>query len=567
MATHGPTAVLERRRRFVRRGLPALALVAVSAFAAGLALGGLGESEAERAAARFAAAWEKGDYAAMHALLTPASRSRTSSKELARAYEDAAETATVLEVSTGEPRESARGASFPARVRTRIFGTLTGEIDLAVEEEKVEWAPHLVLPGMPRDSELTRRTTAPERAAILARGGEVIAEGPASARTTALGEIAGQVGAPEGAEERALLEARGFPRDTLVGLSGLERILEEDLAGTPGGTLLAGGRVLASTEPRPAEAVRTTIDPSVQQAAVDALAGRFGGVAALDARTAEVRALAGIAFSAPQPPGSTFKIITATAALEDGLVTPRTPFPVETRAVIDGVELENANGESCGGTFIETFAHSCNSVFAPLGVRIGAERLVSEAEEFGFNQDPAIPGAIASTIPRADDIRSPLDLGSTAIGQGRVLATPLLLASMAQTIASEGVRREPTVRRGAARPRPVRVTTVKVARAMERLMIAVVESGTGGNASLAPVKVAGKTGTAELEDTTDDEPADPAAPPKPAGFDTDAWFTAYAPSRRPRIAVAVLLVRQGAGGDTAAPVARAVLQAGLEAER
>src|SRR6185437_3510895 len=108
----------------------------------------------------------------------------------------------------------------------------------------------------------------------------------------------------------------GFPADTPIGLSGLERALETRVAGTPGGELMAGSQILASVAPRPAPDVRTTIDPEVQAAAVTALAGRFGGIAALDARTGEVRALAGIAFSAPQPPGSTFKVITATAVLE-----------------------------------------------------------------------------------------------------------------------------------------------------------------------------------------------------------------------------------------------------------
>jgi cell division protein FtsI/penicillin-binding protein 2 len=295
---------------------------------------------------------------------------------------------------------------------------------------------------------------------------------------------------------------------------------------------------------------------------VTALAGRFGGIAALDARTAEVRALAGVAFSAPQPPGSTFKIVTATAALEEGAVTPSTDFPVESAATIDGVELENANGEYCGGSFTESFAHSCNSVFAPLGVRIGAQKLVQKAEEFGWNQDPTVPGEVPSTLPPPGEIVSPLEVASTAIGQFKTLATPLQLASVAQTISAKGVRTIPRMDPNAPAHR-LRVTTRRTARTVGRMMVDVVAYGTGTAAAIADVKVAGKTGTAELEDTRDPvtgetNPSDPE--------NTDAWFTAYAPAGKPRIVVAVMLVRAGAGGATAAPAARIVLEAGAKRE-
>jgi cell division protein FtsI/penicillin-binding protein 2 len=418
-----------------------------------------------------------------------------------------------------------------------------------------------VFPGLNKGEELSRETTAPPRAKILARDGSTLVEGPAGARTSPLGtagsEIAGVLTTPTLDDERAALYARGFEPDTPVGTSGLERILEEQVAGTPGGELRAGTRVLASSEPRAAKPVRTTIDVDVQEATALALAGRFGGIAALDAKSGAVRGLAGIAFSAPQPPGSTFKIVTTTAALEEKAVTPKTEFPIQTAAIIDGVELENANGESCGGSFADSFAHSCNSVFAPLGVKVGANKLVDTAERYGFNADPAVPGAVPSTLPAADDIASELELGATAIGQGRVLATPLLLASISQTIASGGIQRTPTVVRDGP-PEQSRVTSRRVARTIEDLMVGVVNYGTGTAASLAPIGVAGKTGTAELEDTTDEDDIE-----QTPGSDTDAWFTAYAPVKNPEIAVAVLLVRNGAGGETAAPAARVVLQAAL----
>ncbi len=123
-----------------------------------------------------------------------------------------------------------------------------------------------------------------------------------------------------------------------------------------------------------------------------ALAGRYGGIAAVRPRTGEVLALAGVAFSAPQPPGSVFKIVTLTAALEARTVRRNESFPVQTAATLEGIELENANGESCGGSLINSFAHSCNSVFAPMGAELGADKLVAAAERFGFNEDPGLAG-------------------------------------------------------------------------------------------------------------------------------------------------------------------------------
>ena len=553
---------MTRSLRLRRRAAP-LAVLAAGAFMAGLVTGAFTESETESTAGDFGEAWEQGDFGEMWQLLTAEDQSETTPQELLAAYEEAKRTATATGVDTSDAREEGDGAALDVTIETRVFGTVEGEARFDVTDGRVDWEPHLVFPGLSPGATLTRETTAPPRAKIVARDGSTLVEGPAEARVSPLGaagaEIVGILAPAATEEDRDAMYARGFEPDTPVGASGIERIVEEQVAGKPGGRLLAGTRVLAETEPQPAEPVRTTIDVGVQQAVTTALAGRFGGIAAIDARTGAIRGLAGIAFSAPQPPGSTFKIITATAALEEKLVKPTTEFPIETAAIIDGVELENANGESCGGSFAASFAHSCNSVFAPLGIEIGAEKLVETAERYGFNQDPAVPGAEPSTLPAADDIASPLELGATAIGQGRVLATPLELAVMAQTVASGGIRRTPTVLREGARPAPVRVTSREIAHTLERLMVGVVNYGTGTAASLAPIGVAGKTGTAELEDTTDEEEDVEQTP----GSDTDAWFTAYAPVKNPELAVAVLLVRNGAGGETAAPAARVVLDAAV----
>jgi penicillin-binding protein A len=525
-----------------------------------------------RTGREFARAWERGDFGGMYALLTDDAKRQTSRATFDAAYRNDAMTATLRRIRVERVRRLGDRIALMVSATTHAFGTVRNPIEVPVVDDKIVWERYMTFPGKPPGAALRRETRAPQRASILADNGHVIATGPSSARLQPAGavaqSVAGGLGQPQTKVERDALRARGFPPDTLVGTSGLERIAENRVAGVPGGQLIAGGRVLASTQPKRAQAVRTTIDLDVQQAALTALAGRYGGVAALDARTGQVRALAGIAFSGPQPPGSTFKIVTAAAALDDKLVRLSTPFPVETKAVIDGVDLENANGESCGGTFAQSFAHSCNSVFAPLGVRVGARRLVAQAERFGWNERPSIPGALPSTIPAASEIDTPLAVGSSAIGQGKVLATPLQMASVAQAISQNGVMTRPRVFPDSPRVRK-RVLSRRVAHQLERLMIDVVAYGTGTSASLAPVKVAGKTGTAELTTTVKKEgetpPLEAGVEAKPPGFDTDAWFTAYAPVRRSKIAVCVMIVHGGAGGSTAAPAARSVLQAGLRA--
>jgi cell division protein FtsI/penicillin-binding protein 2 len=286
-----------------------------------------------------------------------------------------------------------------------------------------------------------------------------------------------------------------------------------------------------------------------------------------------VLAAAGIGFSGLQPPGSTFKIITAAGALEAGIVQAGDAFPVQTSATLSGVELQNANREACGGTLAQAFADSCNSVFAPLGAKLGAQKLVATAEAFGFDRPTGITGAATASIPPPAEIGDDLAVGSSAIGQGRVQATALQMAIVAAAIGLRGARPDvsldPDRWKGAAPTH--RATTAKVARIVERLMLGVVRHGTGTAAAIPGVRVAGKTGTAELKSTQacQPDPQNPETCPvdqQQDTTDTDAWFSAYAPagSGHPRVAVGVLLVSAGAGGDTAAPAARQVLLAALK---
>ena len=544
-----------------------------------LALPG-GRPAEEVAAKRFVAAWARGDYAAMHAELSDEEQRATSLRRFTEAYRRAAATATATTVGHGLVGEVRAGVVVvPMHVATRVFGTVRQNLRLTFtgegDDKGVNWGPQLAFPGLAAGERLERRTSLPPRAAILARDGTPLAQGPD--RTSPIEDVAssivGELGEPE-PDRRARLRELGYPADHKVGTSGLERVFEQRLAGRPGGELRAGKRVLVRTLPREAPPVQSTIDPAVQRAAVAAKGERLGCVAVVRPRTGEILALAGLAFSGLQPPGSTFKIITLAGVLEAGLAGPNSIYPVETKTTIEGVELENANGESCGGTLRYSFAHSCNSVFAPLGARLGAKRLVQAAEKFGFNREVGIAGAATSTIPAADEIGDDLAVGSSAIGQGRVQATALQMAWVAATIAGRGKRPQLTLERGRPAQR-TQVIDADVARLVGRLMEAVVREGTGTAARISGIRVAGKTGTAELKNTSTPEcvpSPDPSIPPCPPPepddpTDTDAWFAAYAPAGEPRVAVGVLLVQAGTGGETAAPVAREALVAGLKATR
>jgi peptidoglycan glycosyltransferase len=553
----------DRRWRLLTRAAP-IGGLAVVAFAAG-AVWSTEPGQAERhLVTRYVTAWERGDIAGMYALLDSGSRAQTTEASFADELEGAADTATATSMHVGHIG-SLQGDAMPVRMRvaTRLWGTLHETLEVPLtgsgSDARVHLSPQLVFPGLRAGELLHRQVTLAPRGTLLASNGTPLAQGPQriSPIPDVAGQIVGTLGPIPAAEATAYAE-QGYPPDARIGLDGLERVFQNRLAGTPGGKLLAGRRVLASSSPVGARAVMTTIIPALELAAVSALGGQYAGIAVMNPRTGGLLALAGIAFSNVQPPGSTMKIITVTAALQAGIVKLGTTFPIQTSTTIDGFTMQNASGEACGGTLLNAFAVSCNSVFAPLGVKLGGARLVATAERFGFDHPSSIPGAAESTIPSASTIGDDLAVGSSAIGQGLVQTTPLEMSDVAATIAMGGRRPIPTLL-AHQRPRFVRVTTRKVAHEVQQMMVAVVEYGTGTAAQIPGVVVAGKTGTAELKDTATNS-GDPNAS-SPAN--TDAWFVGYAPVGHPRIVAGALFPNQGAGGAAAAPPVRDVIAAAL----
>jgi peptidoglycan glycosyltransferase len=576
-------------------------VVALAAFIFGM-ISSAGSAEQDMAE-RFVNDWAHQDYKSMHDELSDAAQGQYSAADLQSAYADAQEAATATSIDPGsaDGPKSVNGTDVVdvgVGVGTRLFGEVDGVLRLPLDGGKVAWNPSLTFPGLATGERVGRGLEVGKRAAIMARHGVPLATGSVDDRSSPLGtdaiDVAGQTGAPD-PEEQAELEKAGYPSNKSTGVSGLELAFNARLSGQPSGELLAvkdgtplpdvpagtQGRVLATAKGTPGQPVRTTIDPRLQSTTVAALGGQSGGVVVLNARNGNVLALAGSAYSSPQPPGSTFKVITTTAALEGHDVKLTDTFPHLTEINPDpdsGARVvHNAHDEVCGGTFVEAFADSCNSVFAPLGVKVGAERLVDTSEDYGFNQAPSLYNASATaatqpngmTIPSAKELEAEptnTDLSVTAFGQGKVLATPLGMASVAQTVANKGVRdptnivKDPNLK---SPVKPVEVTSKANARVLTGLMRAVVTQGTGTQAALPGVQVAGKTGTAELGP----KPGEPTPPPgqeDTAKQIVDGWFIAFAPAGRPKLAIAVMLIdASGDGGTTAAPIAREILGSAL----
>jgi penicillin-binding protein A len=346
-------------------------------------------------------------------------------------------------------------------------------------------------------------------------------------------------------------------------------------------------------------AVVLTLDPVLQQVAYKALAGRKGAVVAVDPSTGAILALVSSpsydpnllsshdqasitaywkklladptdpmldrALNQTYPPGSTFKLITAAAALSTGSYTPSTVIPAPNTLPLPQSTsiLKNFDGESCGGqaTLLQALTISCNTAFGELGLTVGQDALRKQADAFGFDDEYTVPMKTADSV-------FPIDLSDantiqSAIGQYDVRATPLQMAMVAAAIANGGVEMKPYLVDQLVAPdlkvvdqtKPTELrqaVSSEVAAELTQMMESVVQHGTGTPAQIPGVTVAGKTGTAENA---------PGAPPH-------AWFVAFAPAVQPKIAIAVLVENGGGnndatGGAIAAPIAKAVMQAAL----
>jgi cell division protein FtsI/penicillin-binding protein 2 len=349
-----------------------------------------------------------------------------------------------------------------------------------------------------------------------------------------------------------LLEEMGEPylQHDIVGLSGLERVFEEQLGGMPSGEVQlvdAEGEVVQVVHrfegiaPTP---LQTSIDEGAQRAAEAALDGidKPAALVAIDPPTGDVRAVASRpvgefnrALSGRYPPGSTFKIVTAAAALSSGTAADaQFDCPAEVR--VGGKRFRNAGGEERGSiSFADALVHSCNTVFAPLAADLDRDALTKSARDFGFGKTYGETWPLrvfAGSFPAPGDAA---EAAAAGIGQARVEASPLHMASVAAAVSAGGWRPPRLI--AADLPPPAELLDPQVAATLRELMEGVVARGTGAAAAVSGRRIAGKTGTAEFDK------GDP--PP------THAWFIGFDET----LAVAVLVEGGGAGGAVAAPIA------------
>jgi peptidoglycan glycosyltransferase len=423
-----------------------------------------------------------------------------------------------------------------------------------------------------------------DRGEILADNGEVLAKsvkhtGGLYTRTYPQGALFAQaVGYQEGSGDDA----------------GLESYYDSALEGTKDSVSSVFGPLSSAVQH--GDTLHTSLDPKAQAVARQELAGRTGSVVALDPSTGAVLAmysnpsydpndlkaagkctdgcLVNRAIAGAYPPGSTFKIVTTTAAINSGKYTPESTFNGHEPVIISGVPLYNDQGDPPYGYESLSYAleQSINTIFAPLAVDLGIPTMTNYMKRFGFYAKlpidlPAGEGRVSNVIsPAGKDYPAGSqdeDIGRIGIGQGGLAVTPLQMAMVASAVADNGKLMTPhlvsritdpdgqTVRTIAPRLYH-QVMTAHSAQEINQMMRDVVDEGTGTPASLGGIAFAGKTGTASVGATGSNE--------------TQPWFIGFAPAQDPKVAVAVDIERtdDGSGGQVAGPIAAAVVRTLLD---
>ena len=440
----------------------------------------------------------------------------------------------------------------------------------------------------PRNARFNLAQSGKERGLIVSADGIVLARSDPDPATT-------------GAYLRVYPEGPPFTHvvgysSLLFGQQGLELAYSSQLRSRRDLTISDLISVILGRDLRPLN-LQLTIDADLQRLAFQALGGQRGAVVALDPATGAVlavvstpsydpalllgtdaaaqwqvllddpnRPLADRATRELYPPGSTFKTVVATAAIEIGLASPETTFPDPVAFPLPGstATVSNAGGGVCNDgvatTLLRSFVRSCNTTFAGLAIEVGAEPLGTIAEAVGFNREVAFPWTVAeSAFPIEELGRDQAALGQSGIGERDVRATPLQMALVAAAVANQGMVHDSYLvgrvfdsegtEVDVTQPGPgTQAFSADTALIMSQMMERVVTEGTGRLAAVPGIRVAGKTGTAT---GVEGRP--------------HAWFIGFGPVEQPSIALAVFVESGGdvgenaSGGSVAAPIAARVI--------
>ena len=438
-----------------------------------------------------------------------------------------------------------------------------------------------------RDHQANRRTLLEEE---RSRRGTITAGGQLLARSNPQGEGARRIYVRSYPQAERFAHAVGYSY-VQRGRTGIERTQNDRLVGERPEFLsiidrLTGRRIEGDD-------IELTLHPGAQRAAIEGLrtapGNRRGAAVAIEPASGRVLAMASLPSYDPNRvpdefgalraaegspllnratqgryvPGSTFKVVTAAAALDSGRFTPLSTVDGRSGIEIGGVPLRNFGGSSFGHVTLTTaLTNSVNTVWAQVGEQLGAATLYRYLDRFGFNQVPPLDYPESQMIASGAygegggllDRDDPIDIGRLAIGQERLAVTPLQMAMVVAAIANDGklmrprllarvIDRDGRVSEELEREGVGRVIKRETAAQLKQMMAGVVREGTGTAAALQGIEVGGKTGTAEV------------------GAVNQAWFVGFAPVSSPRVAVAVTVERtSGQGGTVAAPIARRIME-------
>jgi len=550
-----------RRRRGKR---PIIIGVVVAVLVLALAAGGAGYlllrtvGSPQQTASDYLQAWQKGDYPAMGKVSVGVPRGGLAGPlQQTAAQLGMRHIHLVLgQVTQGGGIASARFTASADLVSGHVW-TYRGQLALVKRDRHwwVNWSPAAIYPGLRAGQRFVLSAVWPARGHVLAADGTVLSSPTAIAQSGSLSLLTGTVVAATAKQAKAL--GAPYQKGDLIGQGGIEQAYQARLAGRPALIIrIEGpGKKVDATAVKfaatPGRSVQTSIDMRDQLAAAHAVAAaatsKSVDMVVLQPSTGHVLAVierpGGFdrALQGTFPPGSTFKVVTASALTKKGL-RPSTTVQCPPTVTIDGRTFHNFDNEHLGTTsLLNAFAVSCNTTFAMLASQhLTGSALRSMAGQFGFNQKPAL--GIPAVLGRFSTPHQPVDLAADAFGQGTDLVSPLSQAAEAAAI-EDGTWRPPQLVLNPAPPqtaRPHKLSSA-VLGTLRPMMRAVVTKGTAAGVGLPP-GVYGKTGTAEY--------GSGANPP------SHAWFIGY----RGDLAFAVLVEGGGVGADASAPIANAFLR-------